>query len=154
MPCRTSSTSELPNISEDYVHRIGRTGRAGMEGEALSLVCAEERGLPARHRKADQDGDRQGDGAWLEPLVTTESPRRSGEATTSARNRNVRDSARAATAEAEAAATGAGGTGSGQPNANRGGRPGGSKPQGGEQGDPPRNPASQRAAASLSLPSD
>ncbi|MDQ5960861.1 MAG: ATP-dependent helicase RhlE [Pseudomonadota bacterium] len=34
---------ELPNIPEDYVHRIGRTGRAGMEGEALSLVCADER---------------------------------------------------------------------------------------------------------------
>jgi ATP-dependent RNA helicase RhlE len=34
---------ELPNMPEDYVHRIGRTGRAGMEGEALSLVCADER---------------------------------------------------------------------------------------------------------------
>lgn len=34
---------ELPNIAEDYVHRIGRTGRAGMEGEALSLVCHDER---------------------------------------------------------------------------------------------------------------
>jgi ATP-dependent RNA helicase RhlE len=33
---------ELPNIPEDYVHRIGRTGRAGADGEALSLVCAEE----------------------------------------------------------------------------------------------------------------
>lgn len=33
---------ELPNISEDYVHRIGRTGRAGNEGEALSLVCVDE----------------------------------------------------------------------------------------------------------------
>lgn len=33
---------ELPNISEDYVHRIGRTGRAGASGEAISLVCAEE----------------------------------------------------------------------------------------------------------------
>jgi ATP-dependent RNA helicase RhlE len=33
---------ELPNVSEDYVHRIGRTGRAGLKGEALSLVCAEE----------------------------------------------------------------------------------------------------------------
>jgi ATP-dependent RNA helicase RhlE len=31
---------ELPNVPEDYVHRIGRTGRAGCEGEALSLVCA------------------------------------------------------------------------------------------------------------------
>lgn len=34
---------ELPNVSEDYVHRIGRTGRAGMEGEAISLVCNDER---------------------------------------------------------------------------------------------------------------
>lgn len=33
---------ELPNVAEDYVHRIGRTGRAGAEGEAISLVCAEE----------------------------------------------------------------------------------------------------------------
>src|SRR5688572_28542096 len=34
---------ELPNVPEDYVHRIGRTGRAGLEGEALSLVGPEER---------------------------------------------------------------------------------------------------------------
>jgi ATP-dependent RNA helicase RhlE len=34
---------EIPNIPEDYVHRIGRTGRAGKEGEAISLVCNEER---------------------------------------------------------------------------------------------------------------
>jgi ATP-dependent RNA helicase RhlE len=33
---------ELPNISEDYVHRIGRTGRAGATGEAISLVEPEE----------------------------------------------------------------------------------------------------------------
>ena len=33
---------ELPNVPEDYVHRIGRTGRAGANGEALSLVCIEE----------------------------------------------------------------------------------------------------------------
>ena len=33
---------ELPNISEDYIHRIGRTGRAGSEGEAISLVSADE----------------------------------------------------------------------------------------------------------------
>lgn len=33
---------ELPNISEDYVHRIGRTGRAGAQGEAISLVSADE----------------------------------------------------------------------------------------------------------------
>jgi len=33
---------ELPNVSEDYVHRIGRTGRAGNKGEAISLVCVDE----------------------------------------------------------------------------------------------------------------
>jgi ATP-dependent RNA helicase RhlE len=33
---------ELPGAPEDYVHRIGRTGRAGASGEAISLVCAEE----------------------------------------------------------------------------------------------------------------
>ena len=33
---------ELPNVSEDYVHRIGRTGRAGAAGQALSLVCVDE----------------------------------------------------------------------------------------------------------------
>ena len=33
---------ELPNVPEDYIHRIGRTGRAGLEGEALSLVCVDE----------------------------------------------------------------------------------------------------------------
>jgi ATP-dependent RNA helicase RhlE len=34
---------ELPNVPEDYVHRIGRTGRAGSSGEAISLVCVDER---------------------------------------------------------------------------------------------------------------
>ena len=36
---------ELPNVSEDYVHRIGRTGRAGSEGKAISLVCVDEHKL-------------------------------------------------------------------------------------------------------------
>ncbi|MHB1951856.1 MAG: DEAD/DEAH box helicase [Acidiferrobacteraceae bacterium] len=36
---------ELPHVAEDYVHRIGRTGRAGNAGCALSLVCPEERPL-------------------------------------------------------------------------------------------------------------
>ena len=33
---------DLPNVPEDYVHRIGRTGRAGAKGEAVSLVCVDE----------------------------------------------------------------------------------------------------------------
>jgi ATP-dependent RNA helicase RhlE len=36
---------ELPNVPEDYVHRIGRTGRAGAEGCAISLVSPDEKGL-------------------------------------------------------------------------------------------------------------
>jgi ATP-dependent RNA helicase RhlE len=36
---------EIPNVSEDYVHRIGRTGRAGADGQAVSLVCLDEEGF-------------------------------------------------------------------------------------------------------------
>ncbi|KAF1049270.1 DEAD/DEAH box helicase [Xylophilus sp.] len=36
---------EIPNVPEDYVHRIGRTGRAGNSGEAVSLVCLDEEGF-------------------------------------------------------------------------------------------------------------
>jgi len=34
---------ELPRVAEDYIHRIGRTGRAGKQGEATSLVAPEEK---------------------------------------------------------------------------------------------------------------
>src|SRR5258706_7160815 len=33
---------DLPNVPQDYIHRIGRTGRAGADGEAISLVCVDE----------------------------------------------------------------------------------------------------------------
>ncbi|MCE7530405.1 DEAD/DEAH box helicase [Polynucleobacter sp. IMCC 29146] len=36
---------DLPNVPEDYVHRVGRTGRAGSNGVAISLVCIDELGL-------------------------------------------------------------------------------------------------------------
>ncbi|GAB4256125.1 MAG: ATP-dependent RNA helicase RhlE [Methylomicrobium sp.] len=42
---------DLPIVAEDYVHRIGRTGRAGVEGEAISLVCPEEAPLLAAIEK-------------------------------------------------------------------------------------------------------
>jgi ATP-dependent RNA helicase RhlE len=38
---------DLPSVAEDYVHRIGRTGRAGSEGDAVSLVCVDEHKLLA-----------------------------------------------------------------------------------------------------------
>ncbi len=36
---------EIPNVCEDYVHRIGRTGRAGADGTAVNLVCLDEEGF-------------------------------------------------------------------------------------------------------------
>lgn len=45
---------DLPNIPEDYVHRIGRTGRAGSSGEAISLVSPEEQSLLAAIEKLIQ----------------------------------------------------------------------------------------------------
>ena len=42
---------DLPHVPEDYVHRIGRTGRAGATGEAISLVCHEEQPLLAAIEK-------------------------------------------------------------------------------------------------------
>jgi ATP-dependent RNA helicase RhlE len=42
---------DMPHVAEDYVHRIGRTGRAGAEGEAVSLVTHEERPLMAAIEK-------------------------------------------------------------------------------------------------------
>ncbi len=38
---------DLPHVAEDYIHRIGRTGRAGEKGSALSLVSKDEQGLLA-----------------------------------------------------------------------------------------------------------
>jgi ATP-dependent RNA helicase RhlE len=43
---------ELPMVPEDYVHRIGRTGRAGRPGDAISLVCVDEAPLLRGHRAA------------------------------------------------------------------------------------------------------
>jgi ATP-dependent RNA helicase RhlE len=42
---------ELPTVPEDYIHRIGRTGRAGLEGTAISLVSGDERELMAAIEK-------------------------------------------------------------------------------------------------------
>ncbi len=51
---------ELPNVPEDYVHRIGRTGRAGHGGNALSLVCVDEIGLlKGIERLLNKDIDKQ-----------------------------------------------------------------------------------------------
>ena len=48
---------DLPNIPESYVHRIGRTARAGADGVAISFCDHEEAGLPARYRTAHPNVD-------------------------------------------------------------------------------------------------
>ena len=56
---------DMPTVAEDYVHRIGRTGRAGLEGEAISIVCAEDRPMFAVGGSAHQEEDRGPPGARL-----------------------------------------------------------------------------------------
>ncbi len=55
---------DLPMVAEDYVHRIGRTGRAGASGEAISLVSPDEGSLlradPARAQGRHRDGAKSG----------------------------------------------------------------------------------------------
>ena len=73
---------DIPHVPEDYVHRIGRTGRAGMEGEAISLVCAEDRPLfaavealikkkievrPVKDFDGSPSASRPGESARMEP---------------------------------------------------------------------------------------
>jgi len=68
---------DLPHVPEDYVHRIGRTARAGQEGHAVSLVCAEEEKLlTAIERLLKFKIDRESvPGYELSPSTGTSSPK-------------------------------------------------------------------------------
>ena len=115
---------ELPNMPEDYVHRIGRTGRAGMEGEALSLVCADER---AYLRDIEKLIKRDLDKLTLpgfEPTVTTEvaPPKRGGNGQKAGQNAGQN-------AQRQGQKQGQGNKAAQPQNGNRGRRSGG-KPQG------------------------
>ncbi len=70
---------DLPNVAEDYVHRIGRTGRAGSPGEAISLVCHDDESmLPGIERllkkKLPREALTDEDRAELDSLVKTAGP--------------------------------------------------------------------------------
>ena len=56
---------DVPHSPEDYVHRIGRTGRAGLTGEAISLVAPEDHDAIAAIERADQEAHRARAGAQL-----------------------------------------------------------------------------------------
>lgn len=71
---------ELPNVAEDYVHRIGRTARAGMSGKAVSLVCIDEDKLLAGiERLINKRIDRvQIEGFEPDPSIAAEPIRQGG----------------------------------------------------------------------------
>jgi ATP-dependent RNA helicase RhlE len=64
---------DLPHVAEDYVHRIGRTGRAGLSGEAISLVSPEERSeLAAIEKLIGRRIERQPIPGWSAPQAAAE----------------------------------------------------------------------------------
>jgi ATP-dependent RNA helicase RhlE len=65
---------ELPFVAEDYVHRIGRTARAGNQGHAISLVCVDEKNLLADIEKLLQTNIRKEvvDGFEPDPRIKAE----------------------------------------------------------------------------------
>ena len=115
---------ELPNMPEDYVHRIGRTGRAGMEGEALSLVCADERAYLRDIEKLIKRDLEKLTLPGFEPTVTTEvaPPKRGGNGQKAGQNAGPN-------AQRQGQKQGQGNKAAQPQNGNRGRRSGG-KPQG------------------------
>jgi ATP-dependent RNA helicase RhlE len=74
---------ELPNVPEDYVHRIGRTGRAGVEGHALSLVDQTEmKYLAAIEKLIKTSIERTAIEGWTPALVKAEPARHDADAAT------------------------------------------------------------------------
>ncbi|WP_114416522.1 DEAD/DEAH box helicase [Marinospirillum perlucidum] len=72
---------ELPNVAEDYVHRIGRTGRAGASGQAISLVAGDEgKLLKAIEKLIKQEIPRQQAEGFKPPVMEDQpgNPRPSG----------------------------------------------------------------------------
>lgn len=78
---------ELPNVAEDYVHRIGRTGRAGHDGHAVSLVADDEmkllRSIESFTRQRLQQGD------WMGFTPAQESPQAKADDAPPARRRQA-----------------------------------------------------------------
>jgi ATP-dependent RNA helicase RhlE len=83
---------ELPNVPEDYVHRIGRTARAGQKGNAVSLVCVDELKLLRDIEKLlGQDiGKVNLPGYDIDPRIKAE-PIRNGNNRNTSNNRNTRN---------------------------------------------------------------
>ncbi len=124
---------ELPNVPEDYVHRIGRTGRAGESGHALSLVSADEGKMLA----------------GIERLIKKQLPRKSVEGFEPQNNLPLKPKAKADPSRARG--RGGNGGGNGKPGGNgrsSGGKPGGrsgGRSQNGNGGQARRSPQRENA---------
>ncbi|WP_336146652.1 DEAD/DEAH box helicase [Marinobacter salarius] len=124
---------ELPNVPEDYVHRIGRTGRAGESGHALSLVSADEGKMLA----------------GIERLIKKQLPRKSVEGFEPKNNLPLKPKAKADPSRARG--RGGNGGGNGKPGGNGrsfGGKPGGrsgGRSQNGNGGQARRSPQRENA---------
>ena len=86
---------ELPNVSEDYVHRIGRTGRAGRSGEAVSLVSPDEdkllRSIERMTRQRIEEGSLEGFEPPAQAELNSDRPERErGERSERPRGQNAR----------------------------------------------------------------
>jgi ATP-dependent RNA helicase RhlE len=140
---------DLPNVPEDYVHRIGRTGRAGATGEAVSLVCVDEHQMLKDIEKLIKQtlpcdvipGFEPDPNAKAQPIQLRSGDRghsnRGGRPGGGNRGGNPRGPAPAAGGAARSSASSGGGNGgarNGQPAGNRGGQPGNRSNGGGNGG--------------------
>jgi len=142
---------ELPNVPEDYVHRIGRTGRAGAEGIAVSLVSDDEKSLLVDIEKVlKRSVPRETvEGFDLQAALAEARARRPAEAASERPSSGRRDGQRGRTERSRGEARPASRSG-GQPAARTAGAPraAGGRPAGGQpsQPRPPRDGAGQRAS--------
>lgn len=128
---------DLPNVPEQYVHRIGRTGRAGAEGTAISLIAEDERGYLKDIQRTTRTK------VWMESMPEELPTPAEGKTAT-----EERQQARAEAAKPPARSKPRRRKPGGNANANRGGNTGGAKtsrPQNASaEGKPARKPARRR----------
>ncbi|WP_421504852.1 ATP-dependent RNA helicase RhlE [Erwinia rhapontici] len=145
---------ELPNVPEDYVHRIGRTGRAAAVGEALSLVCVDElkllrdieRVLKREIPRMAIDGYEPDPSIKAEPIINGRQQQRGGAGGGGGRGRGGPGQGQRSNSGGDRSAsgsrTGNGGGGNGgerrqgNTNGSSAGAPRGARPEGGNAGAP------------------
>ncbi|SPE33613.1 RNA helicase [Burkholderiales bacterium] len=149
---------DVPHVPEDYVHRIGRTGRAGATGEAVSLVSSEEGGrlrdierlIKRAITRVVVPGFEPGRPGTqpAEEIEAQDRPARTHSAPRSPRPAHARSAGQARSNGARSSAPRSGGPRSGGPRANGSGEPRGSRPAPARNGAPARGEADGNRAHS------